>query len=155
MRHGHPPKSTPFHSTSPTASNGTLQRMRLPTNSLKVISAFFFATENHDPITKLSRIIQKHKLGKCVSWSNLPKKKETSAANLTWLCTYPPSPAPSALLRDRNLNCKQPLTIYFYLTMPSFCLQEHPNHSRFLRTVNRVPILSLSLFWDHKWRWSH
>lgn len=56
-----------------------------------------------------------------------------------------PFPSTLCLLRDRNLNRKQPLTIYFYLTMSSFCLQEHPNHSTpFLRTVNRVPVLSLS-----------
>lgn len=78
-----------------------------------------------------------------------PKKKEKKrqALQISLDFAHTPLPqAPSALLRDRNLNCKQPLTIYFYLTMPSFCLQEHPNHSRFLRTVNRVPILSLSLF---------
>lgn len=55
-------------------------------------------------------------------------------------------PFPSTLhpRRDRNLKCKQPLTIYFYLTMSSFCLQDHPNHSWLLQRLNRDPTLSIS-----------
>lgn len=128
----------PFHwdSISPTTSNDPHIKLRLLINPLKTNHlGFLFVTENCDPIGQNHlKTIQKSKLGKCVSWSNL-STEETSTANLIWLHTYSPFPAPSALLRDRNLNCKQPLTIYFYLTMSSFCLQEHPNHSGLLQEL--------------------
>lgn len=75
MRHGHPPNSTPSQHLSRSLKR-YLTENEASHKLFKSHLSFLFATENHDPITKLSRIIQKHKLGKCVSWSNLPKERD-------------------------------------------------------------------------------
>lgn len=149
---GHPPAAwtptgapthLPFQRISPTTSNNPYRKLRLRINSLKLISAFFCNREFWPHRTKLFLNNQKQKLGKYVSWSNLPMERDKRCKY--HLTSNSPLPAPFPLLRDRNLNCKQPLTIYFYLTMSSFCLQEHPNHSWLLQDCKyRVPALTIS-----------
>lgn len=67
------------------------------------------------------------------------------------------TPLPSALCppgRDGNWNCKHLLPIYFSLTVPSCCLQEHPSPFRSSEDRKwRVPAVSLSPFHSHKWSW--